>query len=224
LCAARTQEPGTTAPTRTSVTRDLEELARIASAMIDGDVCRRIMTRRSLDYLFKKDPRDPWAGSDNFDVNHEPYIQTKKTLIRLSRLLPYPCDVNLWMPIEGQPGKIQILLRNANEWSQFWTWGTLVQDLDPAMKRVLETGKRETITQKAGMISVLTPVYDSLGDIVALAEVVGMDPAVTPPQVHARLRRQGDAGIARVFRSHQRLEDRNDLCIPGGLRGWPWIR
>jgi hypothetical protein len=189
-CFAQTQEPGAPLRTRESVTRDLEELARIAGVMIDGDVCRRIMTRRSLGYLFRQDPKDPWAGSDNFDVNHEPYIQTKKTLIRISRLLSYACDVNLWLPVEEKPGKIQILIRNANEWSQFWTWGTLVQDMDPAMKRVLETGKRETVSQKAGIISVLAPVYDSLGDIVALAEVVGMDPAVTPPQVHARLQRQ----------------------------------
>jgi hypothetical protein len=186
---AQPQERGAAQRTRETVTRDLEELGRIASVMIDGDLCRRIMTPRALELLFAENPEDPWAASDNFDVNHEPYIQTKKTLIRLARLLPYPCDVNLWMPVEHKPGKIQILIRNANEWSQFWTWGVLVQDMDPAMKRVLETGKPEGVARKAGMISVLAPVRDSLGDIAALAEVVGMDPAATPPQVHARLRR-----------------------------------
>src|SRR5512134_666807 len=107
-------------------------------------------TERSLGFMFKCDPRDPWAASDNFDVNHEPYILTKKTLVRLSRLVPYPCDLNLWQPIEQMPGKIQVLIRNANEWSQFWTWGTLVQDTPAEMQRVLTGGKRETVAVRNG--------------------------------------------------------------------------
>jgi hypothetical protein len=37
------------------------------------------------------------------------------------------------------------------------------------------------------MISVLAPVYDSLGDIAALVEVVAYEPAFRPPQVHAKV-------------------------------------
>ena len=64
------------------------------------------------------------------------------------------------------------------------------------MKRVLETGKQETVMRKPGMISVLAPVRNSLGDIVALVEVVALEPGATPPDVHARLRRtaQGTTG------------------------------
>ena len=181
------QEGGTPAPTKQSVVRDLDEVARVATVMVDGDVCRQIMTGRALSFMFAVDPKDPWAASDNFDVNEEPYIRTKKTLIRLSRLLPYPCDVNLWMPFVDRPDKIQVLIRNVNEWSQFWIWGMLVQDMPPVMKRVLETGKRETVMQKPGLISILAPVLNSLGDTVALVEVVGLEPGVTPPEVHARL-------------------------------------
>lgn len=190
------REDATPALTKQSVMHDLDEVARAASIMVDGDACQRIMTQRALSYLFAVDPKDPWAASDNFDVNNQPYIQTKKTLIRLSRLLAYPCDVNLWMPFTDRPGKIQVLIRNVNEWSQFWTWGTLVQDLPAEMKRVLETGKREAVMRKPGMISVLAPVRNSLGDTVALVEVVALEPGATPPDVHARLRRaaQGTAG------------------------------
>jgi hypothetical protein len=190
------QEAGTGACTKQSVMRDLDEVARTASVMVDGDVCQQIMTKRALSFMFAANPKDPWAASDNFDVNDEPYIQTKKTLIRLSRLVAYPCDVNLWMPFADRPGKIQVLIRNVNEWSQFWTWGVLVQDLPAEMKRVLETGKQETVMRKPGMISVLAPVRNSLGDIVALVEVVALEPGATPPDVHARLRRtaQGTTG------------------------------
>ena len=41
------------------------------------------------------------------------------------------------------------------------------------MKQVLESGKRITVRQKPGCISVLAPVFDSLGDVVGLVEVVG---------------------------------------------------
>jgi hypothetical protein len=187
VCLAPAQNLNLPPRTKESVVRDLDELARIAGVMVDGDLCRKIMSNRALERMFVVDPKDPWAASDDFNVNDEPYIQTKKTLIRLSQLLPYPCDVNLWMPFENKPGKIQILIRNVNELSQFWTWGALVQDMTAEMQRVLEKGERETVMKKAGLISVLAPVRNSLGDVVALVEAVSMDPKVTPPQVHARL-------------------------------------
>jgi hypothetical protein len=155
----------------------LDDVARVASVMVDGDVCRRIQTSRSAMWLTREHPRDRWFAADNFDVNHGPYVQTKKTLIRLARLAPGPCDVNLWMPVEGTPPRIQILIRNVNEMSQFWTWGALHQEMFPEMRKVLETGERVTVRKRAGMTSVLAPVYDSLGDIVGLVEVVGREAA-----------------------------------------------
>jgi hypothetical protein len=154
------------------VARQLDEVARIASVMVDGDAARRIVTERAMKYLLKQDPRDPYLASDNYDVNHEPFIQTKKTLIRLSRLVDFPCDVNLWMPIATDPPRIHIVIRNAHEMSQFWVWGALHQEMFPEMSAVLQTGRRVTVTRKPGWISVLAPVYDSLGDIVGLVEVV----------------------------------------------------
>jgi hypothetical protein len=56
--------------------------------------------------------------------------------------------------------------------SQFWVWGALHQEMFPEMKEVLAGGKRLTVTKKPGWISVLAPVYDSLGDVVGLVEVV----------------------------------------------------
>ena len=157
----------------------LDLVARVATVMVDGDVCRHIQTARSMQFLLRKDPRDPWRASDNFDVNDDAFIQTKKTLMRLARLCPEACDVNLWMPVPSDPPRIQILIRNVYEMSQFWKWGDLHQEMPPEMKRVLETGARVTIERRAGMISVLAPVYDSLGDIAGLVEVVsqaGRDP------------------------------------------------
>jgi hypothetical protein len=150
----------------------LDDIGRIATVMVDGDVCRRIMTPRALEYMQKKGTRDPWVASDNFAVNKDAFNLTKKTLIRLSRLTAFPCDVNLWMPVPGLPGQVQVLIRNVNELSQFWSFGQLHQDIPAPMAKVLETGQRVTVTEKPGFTSVLAPVYDSLGDAVGLVEVV----------------------------------------------------
>ncbi|MCP5116160.1 MAG: hypothetical protein GY953_35485 [bacterium] len=150
----------------------LDKVARVATVMVDGDLCQRIVTDRAMNSMLNRDPRDRYAAADNYDVNHDPYIRTKKTLIRLSRLVEFPTDVNLWMPIPADPPRIHIVIRNVNEMSQFWTWGALHQEMFPQMKRVLETGERVTVTDKRGWISVLAPVRNSLGDIVGLVEVV----------------------------------------------------
>ena len=152
--------------------KELDRVAQVATAMLDGDVCLRIQTPRSLQFLLKTDPRDPWLASDNYDVNDLAFIQTKKTLMRLARLCTEACDANLWMPVTSSPPQIQIMIRNVYEMSGFWKWGDLHQEMPPEMKCVLDTGDRVTVRRSSGMISVLTPVYDSLGDIVALVEIV----------------------------------------------------
>jgi hypothetical protein len=160
------------AQSREPMVRELQEVARIATVMVDGDLCQRIMTDRALKKLFIKDPEDQWAGADNFDVNAEAFIQTKKTLMRLARLQSYPVDCNLWMLFKEDPRRIQILIRNQYEMSQFWNWGVLFQDIPPDMASVIASGKPKTVAGKNDLLSVLTPVYNSLGDIVGLVEIV----------------------------------------------------
>jgi hypothetical protein len=153
--ASGSQAESTTTLPRATLVRDLDEIARTASVMVDGDLSQRIVVGYSL--------REP------------EFTHIKKTLIRLSRLISYPCDVNLWMPVEGEPGRIQIVIRNENELSQFWVFGVRSQPMFPQMSEVLKTGRRVTVEERPGMVSVLAPVYNSLGDIVGLAEVVSKE-------------------------------------------------
>ena len=150
--------------------RDLEEIARVATAMIDGDVCQHIVTERALQHMLHSDPRDEWQAGDNYDVHDAPFIQTKKTLIRLATLAPYPVDVNLWMPVPTTQD-IQVVIRNKYDLSQFWN-GDLDQPMPPEMHEVLQTGKTLTVKKTPGMISVMAPVRNSLNEIVGLVEVV----------------------------------------------------
>jgi hypothetical protein len=158
-------------PAQERFVHELDDAARVASVMVDGDVCKRIVTARAMESMFKEDPRDRFLASDNYDVNHQAFDAVKKTLIRISRLVSFPADANLWMPLAGHPDKIRIVIRNVNELSQFWPWGALLQEMIPEMKTVLETGRRVTVARKPGWVSVLAPVSDSLGDVVAVVEV-----------------------------------------------------
>ncbi|HXR76089.1 MAG TPA: hypothetical protein VN737_08955 [Bryobacteraceae bacterium] len=151
---------------------DLDQIAKVATVMVDGDVCQRILTPRALQHILRKDPRDQWADGDNYDVDDQAFITTKKTLMRLAQLANYPVDVNLWMPLDGAPGRIHVVIRNRYEMSQFWKWGDLTQPTPPIMQKVLEFGQRVGVEQKSGYVSVLAPVRNSLNNIVGLVEVV----------------------------------------------------
>lgn len=152
--------------------RDLDEIAKVATVMVDGDVCQRIVTERALEHMSHQDPRDEYAAGDNYDVNDGAFIAVKKTLIRLAALAEYPVDVNLWMPVDKNRQRVHIVIRNRYEMSQFWEWGALEQPMFPPMRTVLDTGKRLAVQQKPGYFSVLAPVRNSLGDVVGLVEVV----------------------------------------------------
>lgn len=153
--------------------RDLDGIARVATAMVDGDTCQRIVTERALEHMSHQDPRDEYAAGDNYDVDDQAFIAVKKTLMRLATLAEYPVDVNLWMPLDKDLKRVHIAIRNRYEMSQFWEWGKLEQPIFPLMRSVLETGKRLTVKQKPGYVSVLAPVRNTLGEVVGLVEVVG---------------------------------------------------
>ena len=40
--------------------QELERVGRVATVMVDGDVCQRIQTAKSARSMLQKDPRDPW--------------------------------------------------------------------------------------------------------------------------------------------------------------------
>ena len=155
----------------TAQQKALDEIARVGTIMIDGDVCQHIVTQRALKFMLHPDPRDKWEAGDNYDVHDAAFIQTKKTLIRLSMIAPFPVDVNLWMPVPTTQN-IQLVIRNRHDMSQFWKFGELQQPMPASMRRVLTTGVRVTVQEKPGMISVLAPVRNSLNQIVGLVEVV----------------------------------------------------
>jgi len=163
------------------VETELERIARVATAVVDGDEAESIMTPRALEKMFREDPRDRFSGSDNFDVNDKPFIAVKKLLRRVATLAPFLADCNLWMGFRQHPELIQMLVRQVNEISAFWRFGEMHRPMPPEMKEVFTTGKPKTV-RRGGVVSVLTPVYNSLGDVVGLVEVAASAGAQAPAQ------------------------------------------
>ncbi len=171
----RTQPAATTQPKPVkTVESQLDEVGRIASALVDGELASDIVTDRAAKLMFRKDPNDPYAGPDNYDVNFEPFMQTKKLLIRLEGLVDFPVNCNLWMRCKGQPDLVHIVIRQNPGWSQFYTWGMQASEPTPEMTRVLEKGERVFVRAKPPRdhVVVLAPIRDSLGDVVGFVEVV----------------------------------------------------
>ena len=131
---AAAQTASSTSMSAVTQQQDLQEIARVATIMIDGDVCQHIVTQRALEHMLHSDPRDEWQAGDNYDVHDAPFIETKKTLIRLAMLAPYPVDVNLWMPVPTTQN-VQVVIRNRYDLSQFWNGG-LDQPMPPEMHEV----------------------------------------------------------------------------------------
>jgi len=62
------------------------------------------------------------------------------------------------MPIEGHAGKIQLVIRNKNEMSQFWNWASFT-GYGSADGDGIEDGQRVTVTNKpAGFLFLLQSI------------------------------------------------------------------
>jgi hypothetical protein len=149
------------------------QIAHIASVMFDGELCREIVTERSWKWMRDFDPDDRWSPSDNYDVEHGPFVAAKKVLLRLERLAPAGVKLgcNLWRDVPTLPGRVACLVQNAGpaRWQKF---GTLHVEALPEMVAVLTGGKLTDVPgDKSGIVTVLAPVRDSQKEVAGFVEV-----------------------------------------------------
>lgn len=181
--AEETEQTKETEPAESTQNVDFEqpmrELGDVASAVVDGDDCLTIVTERAAELMFKVDPRDKWAGADNYDVNHEPFIRNRKLLIRIASLVDFPVDCNLWMISKARPDMVHMVIRQEHSWSLFYNFGDIAIEPPADFLPVLEEGKQVVARMDGNpRISVLSPVRNALGDVVGLVEIC------TNPEAH----------------------------------------
>jgi hypothetical protein len=160
----------------------LSEAARVASVMLDGDEVRRIIAEPATYYLAHPDPEHRFLSSDYYDVDHDTFLRMKKTLLRLERLLNFACSTALWVPIEALAGYVTLAVQNGSL-HRYYRFGQEKLALPAEMARCLKTGQTVVapLEHPSQTITVLAPVFDSLGDVTGIVELTARHPDCQSP-------------------------------------------
>lgn len=171
---ARTRTPKRSADKR--IMDELTRLAEIAAGVVDGEDAKAIITPLAMKYIANPDPEHVFLSGDYYDVDHERFLRVKKLLLRIERLAAIPMSCSLWAPIPGRREATCAVQNGA--YARYYTFGQERLKLPPEMAKALS--KRNGRVTPAPVLpdgpgaafrTVLAPVRDSLGDVVAVVEL-----------------------------------------------------
>jgi len=156
----------------------MEEVARVAATMVDGEEAKRIVVDRAFQHMANPNTQHRFMAGDYFDVDAATFLRMKKTLQRLALLLDFPCGTSLWVPVKGQPDHVTVAVHNGTL-HRYWTFGQLKCKADGDLAECLRAGKIAAVPLKDDdkWLTVLAPVRDSLGDVAGVVEITTMNPA-----------------------------------------------
>ena len=155
----------------------LVDLAKVASVMVDGEEAKRIITDDAFHHMTNKDPQYRFLSGDHYDVDHQAFLRIKKTLLRLSTLVDFPCDTSLWVKVKGLETRVTVAVQNGNL-KRYWKWAEELRPIEGEMADCLRTGEVTIapLDHPTGTVTVLAPVRDSLGDVVGFVELAARHP------------------------------------------------
>ena len=165
-----------------AVRAELRRLAEIAAGILDGEEVKRIITDKAMHYIAQPDPQHRFLSGDYFDVDHERFLRTKKLLLRIARLGRLEVSSSVWVPVPGSD-LVTVAVHNGVH-HRYYTFGQEGLPAPAEMKHVLRTGRICDVEAGEGrpaLLTVLAPVRDSLGDVVAVAELTAPSGADPPP-------------------------------------------
>ena len=156
---------------------DLAKVARVAEAMIDGELAMRIITDRAAHYIANPNPQHRFLSSDYYDVDHAGFLLMKKTLLRLETLAGFACNATLWIRVK-ETDLITAVVQNG-QLHRYWTFGEEGRKPEGELAACLSTGRitPAPVDGSEDFLTVLAPVRDSLGDVVGCVEVTTAHPA-----------------------------------------------
>lgn len=161
---------------------ELEHLARVAEAMVDGELAGRIVTERAAHYIAHPHPDHRHLSGDYYDVDHAAFLAMKKVLLRLERIVPFPCNATLWLRVRGAEPFITPVIQNGRL-HRYYRFGEERRQPDGELAECLETGAvvRAPEDGSAEFLTVLAPVRDSLGAVVGCVELTAAHPRSRSP-------------------------------------------
>jgi hypothetical protein len=162
-------------PSIAKLTAALRETARVASVMVDGDVMARVISERAMEHLINPDPQFKHMAGDYYDVDHASFLLVKKTLLRLQKLVEFPCDTSLWQVVPGAEGYVTLVVQNG-ALHRYYQWAEPKHEMAPEMKQCVSSGEVTLAPEDERTVTVLAPVRDSLGDVVGFVELTSPNP------------------------------------------------
>ena len=150
---------------------ELTRLGEIAAGILDGEEVKRIITERAMHYIANPKPEHKYLGGDYFDVDHELFGRTKRLLIRIARLSDAQVSTSAWVPVPGQD-KVTVAVHNGVR-HRYYDFGQEAADTPREMQEVFGTGEVVAVGPEGdrAVATVLAPVRDSLGEVVAVIEL-----------------------------------------------------
>ena len=154
------------------VLTELERLGEIVSAILDGEEVKHIITDEAMHYVAHPHPDHPFLAGDHYDVDHVLFLRTKKLLLRIARMSDLDVGTTV---LVGVPDTdlVTVALHNGTCFRYCRALGQLCMPSPRDVTDVFETGRSASVPacDADPMATVLTPVRDSLGDVVAVVEL-----------------------------------------------------
>jgi hypothetical protein len=118
----------------------------------------------------RTDPRDPYIGQDNYNVDMALFDAVKRDLRGIAeREARFPVDCNLWLVLTREPLRVHMAMRQVNNRTLYWEWAQMYRDPDPAMLPVL-AGER-AVAEKDDLAAALEPIVAADGTVIGFFEV-----------------------------------------------------
>jgi hypothetical protein len=159
---------------------ELSRLGEIAAGILDGEEVLRIITDEAMHHIAHPHPEHRFLSGDHYDVDHGLFLRAKKLLLRIARLSPLEVTASLWVPVPGGEA-VTVAVHNGTH-HRYYTFGQMKLPTPPDMQGVFATGQMRQVGPADGeaLATVLAPIRDSLGDVVAIAELTAATGGSSP--------------------------------------------
>ena len=150
---------------------ELERLAEVAAAVLDGEEVKRIITDQAMHCLANPHPKHRFLAGDHYDVDQELFLRTKKLLLRIVTLteLDVGATVHVLVP---DADTMTVAVHNGTCFRYYTEFGQMSMDTPAQMAEVVRNGRVLLVPPDESMplATALGPLRDSLSDVVGVVE------------------------------------------------------